>query len=113
MLDAEKAARLKAKVDDVAFKWITGTQAKLVTSVAFLFKYIEIILTKVRYVPELEQQDWAIVAESNDLCDGIKVIRTLNGNKNSSPTKSNANGNPNPEGIPVGIERARSPGNAV
>ncbi|KAF5672305.1 membrane attack complex component perforin [Fusarium heterosporum] len=55
LLGIDKVAYLKNQVGDVAFKWITGTQAK--------------------YVPELEQRDWAAISESNALCYGIRVIR--------------------------------------
>ncbi|KAF5710975.1 membrane attack complex component perforin [Fusarium globosum] len=78
-LGIDKFVDLKHQVGDVAFKWITGTQAK--------------------YVPELEQRDWAIISESNALCYGIRVIRVKD--PSSNPGASG--------GIPIGIERARCP----
>ncbi|KAL5588250.1 hypothetical protein FOBRF1_014778 [Fusarium oxysporum] len=76
-------AELKHQVGDVAFKWITGTQAK--------------------YVPELEQRDWAIISESNALCYGLRVIRV------QDPTGKAGD----PRGVPVGIERARCPARTI
>ncbi|RCI16574.1 hypothetical protein L249_2921, partial [Ophiocordyceps polyrhachis-furcata BCC 54312] len=82
VLDAEKLSRIKRQVDDVAFKQLTGTAAK--------------------YVPELEQKDWAVISESNALCYGIRVLRAKVSEEVSSKTKDK-------RGVPVGIERARFP----
>ncbi|KAF4946005.1 hypothetical protein FGADI_11508 [Fusarium gaditjirri] len=78
-LGIEKFFGLKHQVGDVAFKWITGTQAK--------------------YVPELEQRDWAIISDSNALCYGIRVIRVKDPSSNTEASR----------GVPIGIERARCP----
>ncbi|PHH89965.1 hypothetical protein CDD83_4855 [Cordyceps sp. RAO-2017] len=71
VLDSDKLARLKHNVDENTFKLLTGTASK--------------------YIPELEEQDWSIVTESNSLCYGIRVIRAKTGN------------------VPVRIEQARYP----
>ncbi|KJZ71839.1 hypothetical protein HIM_08767 [Hirsutella minnesotensis 3608] len=67
--------------------------------------------TAAKYVPELEQKDWAVISESNALCYGIRVIRA----KSKEPAGNAAAGTtttPNTKddrGVPVGIERARFP----
>ncbi|KAJ4122997.1 hypothetical protein NW768_009989 [Fusarium equiseti] len=86
--DAAKVSLLKSQVDDTAFKWITGTQAK--------------------YVPQLEQRDWAVISDSNSLCYGIRVIRVKE--DSDAIRKKPENGNSDPRGTPIGIERARFPG---
>ncbi|KAF4992924.1 hypothetical protein FGRMN_6868 [Fusarium graminum] len=94
LLGVDKVAYLKSQVGDVAFKWITGTQAK--------------------YVPELEQRDWAAISESNALCYGIRVIRVRSTDAStatptSSTSASSSKTGVDPRGVPVGIERARYP----
>lgn len=79
---ADRLAELRSKVNDEAFKQITGTAAK--------------------YVPELEQRDWAIISDSNSLCYGIRVIRVKGDGENAAS-----------RGTPVGVERARTPGQSV
>lgn len=58
-----------------------------------------------RYVPELEQRDWAVISDSNSLCYGIRVIC----DKDSAASELKDD-KADPRGIPVGIERARFPG---
>ncbi|RDA84916.1 hypothetical protein CP532_0448 [Ophiocordyceps camponoti-leonardi (nom. inval.)] len=87
VLDADKLARIKRQVDDVAFKQLTGTAAK--------------------YVPELEQKDWAVISDSNALCYGIRVIRAKPAPKQGSDTKPSTT--KDERGVAVGIERARFP----
>ncbi|KAM4057619.1 MAC/Perforin domain-containing protein [Hirsutella rhossiliensis] len=92
VVDADKLARIKNQVDDVAFKYLTGTAAK--------------------YVPELEQKDWAVISESNALCYGIRVIRAKSKQAAESSAATETTTEPSSQdnrGVPVGIERARFP----
>lgn len=78
-MPADKLAQLKLTVNEEAFKHITGTAAK--------------------YVPELEQRDWAIISDSNALCYGLRVIRV-----------KGQDGDDTSRGTPIGVERARRAG---
>ncbi|RDA89511.1 hypothetical protein CP533_3920 [Ophiocordyceps camponoti-saundersi (nom. inval.)] len=91
VIDAEKLARLKGMVNETAFKQLTGTAAK--------------------YVPELEQKDWAVISESNALCYGIRVIRSRSADQPAGGTDGSkqATNTADQRGIAVGIERARFP----
>ena len=63
-------------------------------------------LTIPRYIPELEEQDWAVVNGGNALCHGIRLIREKPVPTNGTPAATTTD----PRGIPVGLETARYPG---
>ncbi|KAK2604008.1 hypothetical protein QQS21_003844 [Conoideocrella luteorostrata] len=71
VLDSDALARLKQNVNETTSNVSSGTDSK--------------------YIPELEEQDWSVVNESNSLCYGIRVLRSKKGN------------------VAVGVEQARYP----
>ncbi|KAM4054632.1 MAC/Perforin domain-containing protein [Hirsutella rhossiliensis] len=63
-----------------------------------------------KYVPELEERDWAVVSESNALCYGIRVIWEKKKTDENTPKKTPAPGSTEEDrGVPVALERARYP----
>ncbi|KAK9781733.1 putative MACPF domain-containing protein [Seiridium cardinale] len=71
--DASRLALLKQHFDETAFKLLTGTFYK--------------------YPADLEEKEWAAIAENNALCYGIRIVRQK---QNGSM-------------VAVGVERARYP----
>ncbi|RGP67536.1 membrane attack complex component perforin [Fusarium longipes] len=82
LLDVDKVAYLKSQVGDVAFKWITGTQAK--------------------YVPELEQRYWAAIRTGPSSTPPAST-------STEAPPEDSKKTQDDPRGVPVGIERVRLP----
>ncbi|PHH91234.1 hypothetical protein CDD83_1235 [Cordyceps sp. RAO-2017] len=72
-VDHNKLAYLRQSLDETAFKILTGTAAK--------------------YIPELEEKEWCIVADSNALCYGFRIVHDSINDKI----------------VQVGVERARYP----
>lgn len=66
-----------------------------------------------RYVPELEQKDWAVICDSNAVCYGMRVLRVKE-QPQETPISPDGNQSSNLKdedlGLPAGIERARYPG---
>ncbi|KAI4591582.1 hypothetical protein KJ359_012797 [Pestalotiopsis sp. 9143b] len=73
VVNVSRLAELKRKFDDTGFKLLTGTYWK--------------------YPAELEEKEWAAIAENNSLCYGLRVVRR----KENGVT------------VVAGIERARYP----
>jgi hypothetical protein len=50
---------------------------------------------------QLKENDWQIVATSNSLCYGLSIMRMIKGSGEKA------------EGIPIGVARARQPGEKI